>query len=412
MHGHVTVSLRSVLSRHRRSCISRVLDGRHHNQSRRTRQCLASASSNLMHEYNQQLSAKIQGVEGLFSQVKLPTFEVFEGPAHHYRLRAEFRVWHDGPVTDYVMFRKREENGVMRHHRIPVHQLPLASLLVNELMEVVMEAMMGNPILRNKLFQANFHTTLSGESMVTLVYHKQLTEEWVEAAQKLRSVLGACPSSRVPLTTIVGRSFKQKLQLDTDYVTETLVVEGKQFRYRQVEGSFSQPNGIVCQHMLTWARDVTRGCTGDLVELYCGNGNFTVALADNFRKVLATEVSKAGTQAATHNLDMNGVANVQVARLTALAWRRERTFYRLEGIDLDDYDLQTILVDPPRGGLDDETIQLLKHFPNVVYISCNPQTLQANLNGLLDTYKIKRFAVFDQFPFTGHIECGVFLQKK
>lgn len=74
--------------------------------------------------------------------------------------------------------------------------------------------------------QANFHTTLSGESMVTLVYHKKLTEEWEAAARNLRAVLGACPSSRVPLTTIVGRSYKQKIHLDSDYVTETLLVGG------------------------------------------------------------------------------------------------------------------------------------------------------------------------------------------
>jgi tRNA (uracil-5-)-methyltransferase len=59
-------------------------------------------------------------------------------------------------------------------------------------------------------------------------------------------------------------------------------VDGREYRYRQVEGTFSQPNGVVCQHMLSWARHVTRSCSGDLVELYCGNGNFTVALADNF----------------------------------------------------------------------------------------------------------------------------------
>jgi len=52
----------------------------------------------------------------------------------------------------------------------------------------------------------------------------------------------------------------------------------------QVESTFSQPNGEVCGKMLAWARDVTRGCEeGDLLELYCGNGNFTIALADNFR---------------------------------------------------------------------------------------------------------------------------------
>lgn len=39
----------------------------------------------------------------------------------------------------------------------------------------------------------------------------------------------------------------------------------------------------VCQKMLGWARRVSAGSTGDMLELYCGNGNFTVAVADNFR---------------------------------------------------------------------------------------------------------------------------------
>jgi tRNA/tmRNA/rRNA uracil-C5-methylase (TrmA/RlmC/RlmD family) len=51
----------------------------------------------------------------------------------------------------------------------------------------------------------------------------------------------------------------------------------------QVEGAFSQPNSTVCQKMLGWAADVTCGSAGDLLELYCGNANFTVALAPSFR---------------------------------------------------------------------------------------------------------------------------------
>lgn len=51
-----------------------------------------------------------------------------------------------------------------------------------------------------------------------------------------------------------------------------------------MEGAFSQPNGRMCEKMLAWARDVTRDSEDhDLLELYCGNGNFTVALSDNFR---------------------------------------------------------------------------------------------------------------------------------
>ena len=51
---------------------------------------------------------------------------------------------------------------------------------------------------------------------------------------------------------------------------------------RQLEGAFSQPNGAVCKRMLQWAVQVTEQCKGDLLELYCGNGNFTLALAPNF----------------------------------------------------------------------------------------------------------------------------------
>jgi tRNA (uracil-5-)-methyltransferase len=55
-------------------------------------------------------------------------------------------------------------------------------------------------------------------------------------------------------------------------------------RCMQVEGGFSQPNGRMCEKMLAWAAGATRGSGAhDLLELYCGNGNFTVALAPNFR---------------------------------------------------------------------------------------------------------------------------------
>ena len=53
-------------------------------------------------------------------------------------------------------------------------------------------------------------------------------------------------------------------------------------------------------------------------------------------------------------------------------------------------------VDPPRAGLDPATEALLPEFANVVYISCNPATLEANLRPLLTTHALRRFAVFDQ----------------
>ncbi|MGS3073909.1 tRNA (uridine(54)-C5)-methyltransferase TrmA, partial [Escherichia coli] len=91
---------------------------------------------------------------------------------------------------------------------------------------------------------------------------------------------------------LIGRETKTKIELDQDYIAERLPVAGKEMIYRQVENSFTQPNAAMNIHMLEWALDVTKGSKGDLLELYCCNGNFSLALARNFDRVLATEIAK------------------------------------------------------------------------------------------------------------------------
>jgi tRNA (uracil-5-)-methyltransferase len=138
-------------------------------------------------------------------------------------------------------------------------------------------------------------------------------------------------------------------------------------------------------------------------------------MAQNFNKVLATEISKSSVAAAQTNIALNHIDNVTILRMSSeefvQANRGDRTFRRLEGIDLTEYDCQTILVDPPRSGLDDDTLTMVKDYTNIVYISCNPDTLKNNLDVLTQTHKVLRFALFDQFPYTHHAECGVYLQK-
>ena len=95
-----------------------------------------------------------------------------------------------------------------------------------------------------------------------------------------------------------------------DYVVEKLDVGGRTFSYRQPEGAFTQPNGTVNQKMLNWAFEALGERSDDLLELYCGNGNFTLPLATRVRKVLATEISKTSVNAALSNLSENAVENV------------------------------------------------------------------------------------------------------
>ena len=53
----------------------------------------------------------------------------------------------------------------------------------------------------------------------------------------------------------------------------------------------------------------------------------------------------------------------------------------------------------------------LFHLKLIIYISCNPDTLQDNLKTLSTTHKVTKFAMFDQFPYTHHVESGVLLEK-
>jgi 16S rRNA G966 N2-methylase RsmD len=164
---------------------------------------------------------------------------------------------------------------------------------------------------------------------------------------------------------------------------------------------------------------VGAGChqraTGDLLELYCGNGNFSLALARNFDRVLATEIAKPSVAAAQYNIAANHIDNVQIIRMAAeeftQAMNGVREFNRLQGIDLKSYQCETIFVDPPRSGLDSETEKMVQAYPRILYISCNPETLCQNLETLSQTHNVTRLALFDQFPYTHHMECGVLLTR-
>ena len=168
--------------------------------------------------------------------------------------------------------------------------------------------------------------------------------------------------------------------------------------------------------MIEWALSVCENTSGDLLEMYCGAGNFSLPMASQFRKVIGTEIAKPSVNAAQFNIEVNNIDNVEIVRLSAEefteALRTGRQFSRLNGIDLSGYNFTTVLVDPPRAGLDEESLKMIQDYPEIIYISCNPDTLAANLATLSQTHDLVASALFDQFPFTHHIEAGVKLVKK
>ena len=353
------------------------------------------------------LSAKTRYLQTLLDPFAAPPLQVFASPATGYRLRAEFRLWHEGGRADYVMIQPGAKASAQTIVRTA--QLPIAAEAINALMPRLLAILNHDEDLRRKLFQVDFLSTLRGDMLVTLIYHRRLDDDWQARAQALAQALEIA---------VIGRSRGQKIVIGRDYVQETLHVQGRAYHYRQYEGAFTQPNGRMCEQMLAWACDQAADSQGDLLELYAGNGTFTLPLARHFRRVLATEMSKSGVRAMHENVHDNAIENIRLVRLSAeefsAAWACVREFRRLQqdGITLSDYDFSTILVDPPRAGIDADTLKLMQQFARIIYISCNPITLADNLATLTHSHTITACALFDQFPGTAHIESGVVLEKR
>jgi tRNA (uracil-5-)-methyltransferase len=338
--------------------------------------------------------------------------QIFESPRDHYRMRANFTTWRDvkGDPDPMGIYYAMFGEGA-KHDAYEIKAFPRGNERINSLMENLLEAIRKSTYLHVALFEVRFVTTMTGAAEIVLIYKIPIQEGWKEEAEALSKNLNA---------TVIGRSRKVKLIIGGDeHIEEKYSVRGRDVYLYQTEGAFSQPNAKVCEKMLEWSMSVTEGSTeSDLLELYCGGGTFTLALAPNFRTVLATEISKASVELAQLAIAKNDISNIKIARLSAeeftQAYNGERQFQRLQdaGIDMKSFDIRTVLVDPPRAGLDSATCALLCRFDKIVYISCNPETLARDVKVMSATHDIVKTAAFDQFPYTHHLEVGVLLVKR
>lgn len=353
-------------------------------------------------QYEAQLAEKANRLTQLVHSVCTLTPELYRSVPEHFRQRAEFRIWHNGDDIYHAMFDPQSRQPVR------IDYFPVACKLIADFMPQLLKHIQFNHELRYKLYQVDYLATTSGELLVSMIYKRKLDEQWIAEAEKLTSELAASYNIR-----FIGRSRKQKVVLSQDFVTESFVVDNRTLHYQQVESSFTQPNAGVNQQMLQWAADITKQLEGDLLELYCGNGNFSLALASYFNQVVATELARSSIKSAEYNISLNNINNVRVLQMSAEDVAAALSSgSSLKHIELAGLALNTVLVDPPRAGLDPDTLALVSGFNDILYISCNPETLASNLEVLAKTHQVVKLALFDQFPYTHHIETGVWLKRR
>lgn len=353
-------------------------------------------SCNLNLDYSKQVLFKKEFLEDSFKEFFLGEFEFYTSKIYGFRSRSEFGFFHDNDGLHYTM---RGIDGKI----IKINECLIVDKKISFLMPNLINLISKNNNLKSKIFGAEFITTRD-EIMVILLYHKDINLIKDELEQ-LSIALNI---------NLIARSRGKKLIFKSEDLNEKLFINGKFYHYKFGDAAFIQPNRNMNEIMISWALKCIDK-REDLLELYCGHGNFTIPLSTKFHKVLATEISKKSIYYAIKNRELNNASNIEFIRISAAelleAFSFKRRFKRLENLDLNKYNFSHILIDPPRSGCDNTVLDFIKNYENIIYISCNPSSLKENLKELCKTHSITKFAIFDQFVHTKHIECGVSLKK-
>jgi 23S rRNA (uracil1939-C5)-methyltransferase len=143
---------------------------------------------------------------------------------------------------------------------------------------------------------------------------------------------------------------------------------------------------------------------GSILDLFCGNGNFSLPLARNAGKVVGFESFAKSVQLAALNASHNGIDNVRYRCMDSAAGL-EQLAAAGEHFDL-------VIIDPPRTGAADVVRKLHQSkADHVIYISCDPSTLARDLGILQKSgYQVLHVQPVDMFPQTYHLESVTFLQ--
>ena len=144
-----------------------------------------------------------------------------------------------------------------------------------------------------------------------------------------------------------------------------------------------------------------------LCDLYCGIGTIGIFASDKVKKVYGIEIVEEAVEAAKENAKLNNVNNIDF-----IAGDVEKAFKEL--VETKQVKPSVIIVDPPRRGLDETTINKILDLEvtRLVYVSCNPATMMRDLKLLEEKYVVKEIQPVDMFPYTSHVECVSVLKLK
>lgn len=172
------------------------------------------------------------------------------------------------------------------------------------------------------------------------------------------------------------------------------------FKFKVSYNSFFQVNNYMASNIFMILNSNLKG--KNLLDLYCGVGTLGISLKDNFETIYGIEKVANAIVDAKENAKINNCNNAH--------FYAGDTYEVLKNIDVN---FDTIIVDPPRSGLNEETRNLIISLKpdKLCYVSCDPFTLARDLNILSEYYDVEKINALDMFPNTYHVECVCIMER-
>ena len=261
----------------------------------------------------------------------------------------------------------------------------------------------GYGLFRHILIRTSYHYE---DVMVTLVTTR---DEFKGKNNFVRELVKRCPNIKCIVQNINSRDTnvilgeKERILYGSGQIRDSIL--GVEFLISSK--SFYQVNPEQVEVLYSKAieyADIQKD--EEVLDAYCGIGTIGLIASKYAKHVIGVEIVKDAIIDAKKNARLNKIENVDFICDDA-----SKAFARL----LDEkHNITTVMVDPPRKGLDEKFVQTLLELKpkKIVYISCEPETLARDIALLSDYYEIKKVQPVDMFPMTFHVESVVLLKLK
>jgi len=364
-------------------------------------------------EYQKELEFKKNNIKQLINRIaEIQDFKLNSVLAaddnFRYRNKAQFplKINEDGEIT--AGFYKRGSHDIVPHHDCMI-QHPL----INRILRITLEELnkfqisvydenILQGLLRHLVIRVG---TCTNQALLVMVTNgdnfidKNLIARTL--MRKIPELKGVVQNINTANTNVIF-GHKDILLAGENKITEYI---GKT-AYHISARSFFQVNTIQAQKLYdTAARYLGEINNSKVVDAFSGTGSIALYLADKAEKIYAIESLEAAVEDAKKNAKLNNISSIDF---------RQGLVEEVMPDLLNEEDIDSIIFDPPRKGLDENTIKLLleNEIKKIIYISCNPATQARDLKRLKEKYDLKEVQPVDLFPQTYHIESAALLELK